>query len=134
MKYIDWLEQWVNNYIKPTVKQRTFEHYEDIVHRQVVPRLGGYELEMLLPSVLQEFTAELCERYAVNTVSGIVSVLKSSLKAAQRTGIVDREYTDGIRLPKAREKEVSCFSAAEQKKIERAVLMSGKDRLFGMAA
>ena len=66
MKYKDWLGQWLNNYIKPTVKQRTFEHYEDIVHRQVVPRLGGYELEALLPSVLQEFTAVLCARYAVN--------------------------------------------------------------------
>ena len=59
MKYIDWLIQWLNHYMKPTVKQRTFEHYEDIVHRQIVPRLGDYDLETLLPSVLQEFTAEL---------------------------------------------------------------------------
>ena len=132
MKYKDWLEQWLNNYIKPTVKQRTFEHYEDIVRRQIVPRLGGYELETLLPSVLQEFTAELCGRYAVNTVSGIISVLKNSLKAARRTGFIDHEYSDSIRMPKSREKEVSCFSVAEQKKIERAVLESGKDRLFGI--
>ena len=132
MKYKDWLEQWLNNYIKPTVKQRTFEHYEDIVRRQIVPRLGGYELEALLPSVLQEFTAELCEQYAVNTVSGIISVLKNSLKAARETGIVDRKYSDSIQMPKPREKEVSCFSVAEQKKIERAILESGKDRLFGI--
>lgn len=132
MKYIDWLAQWLDFYVRPTVKQRTFEHYEGIARKQLIPRLGGYELEALLPVVLQEFTAEQCKCYAVNTVSGIVSVLKSSLKAAQRTGVVDREYTDGIRLPKAREKEVSCFSAAEQKKIEKAVLMSGKDRLFGI--
>ena len=132
MKYKDWLGQWLNNYIKPTVKHRTFEHYEDIVHRQIVPRLGEYELETLLPSVLQKFTAELCGRYAVNTVSGIISVLKNSLKAARRTGIVDREYSDSIQMPKVREKEVSCFSVAEQKKIERAVLESEKDRLFGI--
>ena len=132
MKYIDWLEQWLNNYIKPTVKQRTFEHYEDIVRRQIVPRLGGYELETLLPSVLQEFTAELCEQYAVNTVSGIISVLKNSLKAARRTGFIDHEYSDSIQMPKSREKEVSCFSVADQKKIERAVFKSGKDRLFGI--
>lgn len=132
MKYKDWLGQWLENYIKPTVKQRTFEHYEDIVRRQIVPRLGGYELETLLPSVLQRFTAELCGRYAVNTVSGIISVLKNSLKEARKTGNVDREYSDSIRMPKSREKEVSCFSVAEQKKIERAILESGKDRLFGI--
>ena len=132
MKYIDWLIQWLNNYVKPTVKQRTFEHYEDIVHRQIVPRLGNHEVEMLYPAILQEFTAELCDNYAVNTVSGIISVLKNSLKVAHRTGIIGREYTDSIQMPKACEKEVSCFSIVEQKKIERAVWESGKDRLFGI--
>lgn len=28
MKYKDWLDQWLNNYTKPTVKQRTWENYE----------------------------------------------------------------------------------------------------------
>ncbi len=132
MKYIEWLRKWLDFYVKPTVKQRTFEQYEGIVRRQLIPRLGGYRLDALLPAVLQEFTAERCERYAANTVGGIVSVLKSSLKAAQRTGVIDREYTDSIRMPRAREKEVSCFSVEEQQKIERAVLKSGKDRLFGI--
>lgn len=89
-------------------------------------------METLLPSVLQRFTAELCGRYAVNTVSGIISVLKNSLKEARKTGNVDREYSDSIRMPKSREKEVSCFSVSEQKKIERAVFKSEKDRLFGI--
>lgn len=132
MRYREWLTQWLNFYVRPTVKLRTFEQYESIAIKKLIPRLGGYELEALLPAVLQEFMAELCERYAVNTVGVIISVLKNSLKAAQRTGITDREYTDSIRMPKAREKEVSCFSVAEQKKIERAVLRSGKDRLFGI--
>lgn len=132
MKYIDWLIQWLRIYVKPTVKQRTFEHYEDIIDKKLIPRLGDYELEALRPAVLQEFTANLCEGYAVNTVSGIVSVLKGSLKAAHRTGVIDREYTDGIRMPKAREKEVSCFSAAEQKKIESCVFRSRKGSLFGI--
>ena len=59
MKYIDWLEQWGNNYIKQTVKQRQFEHFEDIDHKQGVPRLGGYEFGMFTPSVLQEVTRAL---------------------------------------------------------------------------
>ena len=59
-------------------------------------------------------------------------MLKNSLRAARRTGIIDHEYSDSIQMPKVHEKEVSCFSVAEQKKIERAVLESGKDRLFGI--
>lgn len=132
MKYMNWLTQWLNIYVKPVVKQRTFEIYKGIVHKQLIPCLGDYGLHELLPAVLQKFTAELCLRYAINTVNGIVSVLKSSLKAALRTGVLEQEYTDSIRMPKAREKEVSCFSAIEQKKIERAVFKRGKDRLFGI--
>mgnify|MGYP002750447095 FL=1 len=132
MKYMNWLTQWLNIYVKPVVKQRTFEIYNGIVHKQLIPCLGDYGLNELLPAVLQKFTAELCLRYAINTVNGIVSVLKSSLKVARRTGVLNREYTDSIRMPKAREKEVSCFSLTEQKRIERAVFKSGKDRLFGI--
>lgn len=132
MKYMNWLTQWLNIYVKPGVKQRTFEIYKGIVHKQLIPCLGDYELNELLPAVLQKFTAELCLRYAVNTVCGIISVLKNSLKAAQRMGMVDREYTNRIQMPKACEKEVNCFSAAEQKKIESAVFRSGKDSHFGI--
>ena len=132
MKYMNWLTQWLNIYVKPGVKQRTFEIYKGIVHKQLIPCLGDYELNELLPAVLQKFTAELCLRYAVNTVCGIISVLKNSLKAAQRMGMVDREYTNRIQMPKACEKEVNCFSAAEQKKIESAVFKSGKDSYFGI--
>lgn len=132
IRYADCLVQWLDIYVRPTVKQRTFEHYRDIVLKKIVPRLGDYPLEALSPTVLQAFAAELCERYAVNTVLGIISVLKNSLKTAHRTGVIDREYSCSIKMPKACEKEISCFSVGEQKKIEQAVLKSKKDRLFGI--
>ena len=44
---MDWLMHWLNIYIKPTVKQRTLDQYEDIVRRQILPQLGDLELETL---------------------------------------------------------------------------------------
>ena len=132
MKYKDWLMQWLEIYMKPTVKNHTFEHYWGIVNKKIIPALGDYELETLRAEILQKFTAELCKCYSANTVGGIVSVLKNSLKTAHRIGVIDNEYTDSILMPKVHEKEVSCFSLIEQKKIENAVLNSGKDSLFGI--
>ena len=57
MKYKDWITQWLHFYVRPTVKQRTFEHYEGVARRQLIPCLGGYELDALRPAVLQAFTA-----------------------------------------------------------------------------
>ena len=131
MKYADWLVQWLDIYVRPTVKQRTFEHYRDIALKKIVPRLGDYPLEALSPTLLQAFAAELCKRYAVNTVLGIISVLKNSLKTAHRTGVIDREYSCSIKMPKACEKEISCFSVGEQKKIEQAVLKRKKTASSG---
>ena len=35
MKYIDWLIQWLENYIRPSVKVRTYERYRLIVEQHV---------------------------------------------------------------------------------------------------
>ena len=44
-----------------------------------------------------------------------------------------KEYTtDKIRRPKTKEKEVSCFSLAEQKKIEQAALSNKKRKFIGI--
>ena len=52
-----------------------------------------------------------------NSVNGIITVIQNSLKLAYTLGEL-KEYTaDKIRRPKTKEKEVSCFSLAEQKKI-----------------
>ena len=56
MKYKDRITQWLHFYVRPTVKQRTFEHYEGVARRQLIPCLGGYELDALRPAVLQAFT------------------------------------------------------------------------------
>ena len=90
MKHIDWLDQWLNNYIKPTVKQRTFEHYEDIVHRQIVPRLGDYDLEALLffSNTEEEDTQFTLDQ--MNVMSGgknIIPTASVALKIGKRTKI-----------------------------------------------
>lgn len=35
MKYMDWLAQWLENYVRPSVKARTYEHYKRIAERRV---------------------------------------------------------------------------------------------------
>ena len=65
-------------------------------------------------------------------MNGIITVIQNSLKLAYTLGEL-KEYTaDKIKRPKTKEKEVSCFTLPEQKKIEQAVLSSKKPKLFGI--
>lgn len=140
MKYIDWLIQWLENYIHPSVKVRTYERYRLIVEQHIKEKIGGIELDGLSPLVLQSFITELLQSgnrktgkgLSANSVNAIISVIQSSLKTAHLLGLT-REYTaDKLKRPKLKEKPVECFTLAEQKQIEQVILNGKKDKLYGI--
>ncbi len=132
MNYNEWLNEWLNIWVKPMVKERTFNKYNDTVRLHVSPELGGLELDELTAPTLQKFTADLIKRYAPNTVTGVVAVVKNSLVCAQTAGVIERQYSECIKIPRAPEREMGCFTCAEQRRIERYVLASRKPKLFGI--
>ncbi len=132
MKYKDWLKTWLELYVQPTVKIRTYEKYGQIVRARIFPALGEYELRELRAETLQKFVVELCGRLSANSVNGTITVLQKSLKMALTLGITDKCYVDGIRRPKSQEKKVECFTLAEQRKIEQYVMQAKKAKLLGI--
>lgn len=132
MKYKDWLVVWINNYVKMFVKQRTYEKYERIIRTTLIPSLGEYDLKDLSVMVLQGFVVKLTQEYSANTVMGIVSVLKNSLKQAVKVEMVKVQHTDGIICPKIEEKSVECFSVEEQRIIENYVVNCKKTKYIGI--
>ena len=140
MKYKEWLDVWFANYIEPSSKTKTCERYSEIIEKHLKVKLGEYELEELSPIVIQKYITELMQSgnlttgkgLAANSVNGIITVIQNSLKLAYTLGEL-KEYTaDKIRRPKTKEKEVSCFSLAEQKKIEQAALSNKKRKFIGI--
>ena len=140
MKYIDWLIQWLENYIRPSVKVRTYERYRLIVEQHIKDKTGSIELNDLSPLVLQSFITELLQRgnkktgkgLSANSVNAVISVIQSSLKTAHLLGLTKEYMADKLKRPKLIERPVECFSLKEQKQIEQAVLNSKKDKLFGI--
>lgn len=133
MKYKKWLQNWLELYVKPAVKSRTYEKYRRQIELHILPELGGCELNALTPMVLQRFTVGLRQkRLSANTISGIVSLIKVSLKRAVQIGAVDKEFTFAIVCPKGSEKRIDCFSLEEQRKIERYILEKNNQRYFGI--
>ena len=140
MKYGIWLDEWFCNYIRPSSKSRTCERYSEIVEKRLKVKLGEYELNELTPLVLQRYITELIESgnmktgtgLAANSVNGIITVIQNSLKLAYALGTIKEYAADKIRRPKTKEKEVTCFTLSEQKKIERAALAGKKTKWLGI--
>ncbi len=71
MQYKEWLGEWLECYIKPSSKQKTYRRYSEIVSQHIVEPLGNYEMSELTPLVLQRFTKELLQTGNLNTGKGL---------------------------------------------------------------
>lgn len=140
MKYDEWLGIWLQDYVRPAVKTRTYDRYSFIAFRRLGAALGGSELGAMTALKLQRFITGLSENgnmktgegLSANSVNCVISVLQASLRTAEETGLVSGVAAIRLKRPKLSEKRVECFSIAEQKKIERAVLSGKKDKLYGI--
>lgn len=85
MKYIDWLNIWLNNYIKPSAKERTYIRYEQLIRTHIAPKIGDEDINYLMPIVMQSFVTELLSSgndktgkgLSANTVNAIISVMQN---------------------------------------------------------
>jgi len=140
MQYQQWLREWLDTYVKPSSKQKTYIRYSEIVEQHIIPKIGSYNMEDLTPIVLQHFTTELLQNgnlktgggLSGNSVNAIISVIQNSLKAALDAEMASTYSADKIKRPKVRENKVSCFTPDEQKQIEQAVLNGKKPKMFGV--
>ena len=140
MLYKEWLSEWLENYVKTSVKERTYAKYADIVKIRLIPALGDYELNDLTPFNVQRYITELLhhgnlkngEGLSANTVNLIIAVIQSSTKAAYSLGLTDEYKMDKIKRPRVQEKQITCFSPSEQKMIEQAVLIDKRSKMIGI--
>ncbi len=140
MLYKEWLNIWLENYIKPTSKQRTYLRYAELAQLHIVPRLGTCEMDELTVDALQKFVNRLLlcgnikthKGLSSNTVCSIINVLQNSLKSATYAGYSQNYVADKVKRPPKEEKEIACFTLEEQKVIERAVQNSPKKKLYGI--
>ena len=140
MLYKEWLSNWLENYVQPSAKQRTYTRYKEIVEQHIITQLGELDLSEITPYVLQCYVTELLkcgnlrtgEGLSANSVNSIITAIQNTLKTAYSLGIISEYVGDKIKRPRASEKKVECFSMSEQKKIEQYILNEDGSRLFGV--
>ncbi len=140
MKYRQWIEEWLEYYVKPSVKEKTYHNYKEVMRLHVLPYLGEYELDDLHLETLQVWVNHL-SRYgncktgkglSPGTVGLVLTVLQKSLRSAVEADKIEVQYSDRIKHPKCEDRRIQCFTLAEQKKIECAILKNPRGKYFGV--
>src|SRR5438309_1492306 len=81
----DFLAEWLENWVRPSVKPKTFSSYSDTVRLHLVPSLGRIVLAKLTPQHVQAMMNErLASGLSPRTVSYVRSVLSIALARAMK--------------------------------------------------
>ena len=112
LKLGDYLDHWLAHSVKGTVRQRTWERYEQIARVHIKPVLGRLKLKSLTPTHIRSLYREKLDAgLAPRTVQYIHTTLHKALKDAVSDGLVPRNVTEGIKAPRPKKKEVNALSA-----------------------
>jgi integrase len=102
----DWLAS-----VKSTVRIRSYEKYDSIVNKHLIPELGRIRLEKLAPQDVQTLIdAKLAAGLHPNTVTGIKIVLSHALSQAMRFSMIGRNVAALVRGPKIPRHEMSVWT------------------------
>jgi integrase len=123
----DYLDRWLSNSVKDTVRERTYERYEEILRLHVKPALGRLKLKALTPAHVQDFYRDRLDNgFSPATVQKIHVILHKALSQAVSWSLVPRNAGEAVRAPRPAPKEMQPLSPDEARRL---LETAGGDRL-----
>jgi len=102
-----YLERWLNDSVKPSVRPRTFKSYSQLVRLHIEPDLGRIRLAKLTPQDVQELmNRKLKEGLSPRTVQYIHAVIRRALVQARKWQLVHQNVAKLVDPPRAKRPDV----------------------------
>jgi integrase len=102
----EYFDKWLKNSVRGSVRRSTFDCYEVICWRHIIPALGGMKLSRLTPVHVQEFyRGRLDSGLASASVHKCHTVLHKALSQAVEWHLIPRNVCDAVKAPRPVPKE-----------------------------
>jgi len=133
LKLGEYLDRWLPN-IRDTVRQRTWERYEQLVRVHIKPALGRVKLKDLTATHARGLYREKLESgSSPRTVQYIHTTLRKALQDAMSDGLMPRNVADGIKAPRPKRKEINPLSPEQARTFLKAVRGDRLEALYVLA-
>jgi integrase len=129
LKLRKYLTRWLEDSVKDTVRNTTYERYEQISRTHIVPMLGGVKLKGLSPTHVRGLYKEKLQTLSPRSVQYIHVTLHKALKQAVNDGLIPRNATEAVKPPQMHREEIRPLTPEQVKMLLEAA--SG-DRLEGL--
>jgi integrase len=98
------LEYWLEDVYKESVRLTTFRNARIIVHKHLIPGLGHIKLQKLTTQQVQSFYASrLRDGSTASRIKNIHGTLHTALEYARKARLVSTNVCDDVRLPRQEE-------------------------------
>jgi integrase len=120
--------------IKPTIEESTWIRHRQYCELHIIPRIGRLKLTALTPQQVQELYANrLAAGLASTTVNHLHDTLHKALKRAMRLGLVARNVTELVDVPRVGPSEMRPLSREETHRLIEAAACDRLEALYVLA-
>jgi integrase len=110
----DFLERWLSESVRHSVKPNTYESYSQLTRRHIIPALGRNKLKKLTPAHVRRFrTSALTVGLSARTVQYLLTLLREALQQAVEDGLIPRNAAQGVRVKQTRKEEIHPLSSEQ---------------------
>lgn len=121
----DWLDYWMNLYMKDNLKQSTRLSYEAYARNHFNPVLGNYRLKDITPQLLKEFYNYKAQQGAATgegglapkTIINLNNYLSKALQQAVVEGRILANPAVGLQLPRGSKPEIETLTRDQQSRL-----------------
>jgi integrase len=130
----EYLEDWLENIHKPTIRLSTYLDYRKVLKNYLVPGFGKVKLKNLSPQLVQAFyTQKINEGLAPKTVRNIHGVLHKALENAVKWNLLPRNVCDAVAPPRLPHKEQSVLTKGQAHTLLDEVIAHRLEALLALA-
>ena len=136
----EWMDRWLEDYARPTVKLSTYGSYELYIRAHIKPQIGGLYLNTLTTDDLQRFFNERGKSgnlkvdggLAPKTLTNMRNMLHLALDQAVKNRLMQGNVVEGVRLPKNQRQEMRVLDREEQERLIMAARLAPEPAAFGI--
>ncbi|MEJ7816497.1 MAG: site-specific integrase [Rubrobacter sp.] len=130
----EYLNRWLSDSVRDTVRQRTYERYESLVRVHIVPSIGRVKLKALTPAHLRRLYRERLDAgLAPRTVLHVHRTLSKALKQATDDGLIPRNAAGPVKPPRPRREEIRPLDPEQVRALFEAAAGDRLEALYVMA-
>ncbi len=119
MTLVEFIEYWMENYVKHKCEDTTKYGYSNIINKHIVPYFKEIELQELQPIHIQHYYKFLMDEKGLspNTVIKHHACLRKCLDFGLKQQFVHRNVADAVELPKRKKFEGKSYTAMQMKEL-----------------